>query len=253
MADLIHSLERTIVIRAPRETVFSFFTTNDRWASWWGAGSSIDPRPGGKILIRYPGGVEAGGEVVEIASPDRIVFTFGFASGQPMPSGASRVTIALSAAGDATRVVLRHDLSDPALMAEFEQGWRYQLSLFTNAVSDVVQARAADVIDAWFDAWAAAPETIGAALATIAAPQVEFRDRFSAVSGLRDLVPHIAAAQRFMPGLRMRRQGSLRHCQGMALVDWIAAGEDGQARGQGTNVFVFDEQGRVESVRGFWS
>ena len=42
--NLLHSLERTVVIQADQQTVFSFFTDNDRWASWWGAGSTIDPK-----------------------------------------------------------------------------------------------------------------------------------------------------------------------------------------------------------------
>ena len=50
-APLPHSLDRTIVIRARRETVFRYFTDSLRWAKWWGAGSMIDPefttgRPG---------------------------------------------------------------------------------------------------------------------------------------------------------------------------------------------------------------
>lgn len=65
---LPHRLDRTIRIRADRDTVFRFFTDEGRWATWWGAGSSIDSRPGGRMLIRYPNGVEASGEVVSSPS-----------------------------------------------------------------------------------------------------------------------------------------------------------------------------------------
>ena len=95
MADLPHQLDRTVVIGAPRETVFRFFTDEARWASWWGKGSTIDPRPGGNVLLVYPGGVQAAGEVVDIAPPERLVFTYGFVSGNPIPVGSSRVSIAL--------------------------------------------------------------------------------------------------------------------------------------------------------------
>jgi uncharacterized protein YndB with AHSA1/START domain len=54
-----HSLQRTVLIRAPLETVFSFFQDSTRWEKWWGAGSTIDPKVGGEIRIRHPGGVEA--------------------------------------------------------------------------------------------------------------------------------------------------------------------------------------------------
>ena len=59
MSALPHRLDRTVVIQAKPETVFSFFTDSDRWASWWGVGSTIEPRAGGQMYIRYPGNVEA--------------------------------------------------------------------------------------------------------------------------------------------------------------------------------------------------
>src|SRR5882762_7201438 len=65
MSDLPHILERTVHIKAPRDAVFRYFTDSRLWAGWLGSGSTIDPRPGGKVLIRYPGGVEVSGEVVE--------------------------------------------------------------------------------------------------------------------------------------------------------------------------------------------
>ena len=49
------------------------------------------------------------------------------------------------------------------------------------------------------------------------APTVQFRDRYSLVEGLTDLVAHTGAAQRFM-NVRLTRQGALRHCQGMVVV-----------------------------------
>jgi hypothetical protein len=82
---------------------------------------------------------------------------------------------------------------------------------------------------------------------------VRMQDRFSNLEGLEDVLPHIAAAQRFMPGLRMRRAGEPRQCQGMVLADWTAQGADGQQRGTGTNVFLFDPAGKIEWVTGFWN
>ena len=56
MQELPHHLDRTVVIKATPETVFRFFTDSTRWASWWGAGSTIDANPGGKVYIRHPNG-----------------------------------------------------------------------------------------------------------------------------------------------------------------------------------------------------
>jgi uncharacterized protein YndB with AHSA1/START domain len=93
MTALPHLLNRTLTIRATRETVFRYFTDSTRWAAWWGAGSTIDPTPGGRVYIRHPGNVEVSGEVIELVAPERIVFTYGFNRGQPIPLGGSQVTI----------------------------------------------------------------------------------------------------------------------------------------------------------------
>jgi uncharacterized protein YndB with AHSA1/START domain len=255
-ANLPHRLERSLLIQARRDTVFRFFTDPARWASWWGPGSTIDARPGGRVVIKYPGGVEANGEVIEVAPPERLTFTYGYATGTPIAPGASLVTITLAEAGANgrdTRLELTHEFSDAAVRDEHVQGWRYQLSLFTNIVSNEVQADAMSTIDAWLDAWSTADAAMRAAtLARIADPAVRFRDRFSAVDGLDDLDVHLAAAQRFMPGLRMQRSGDVRQCQGVALADWIARSADGQERARGTNVFVLNSDGQIESVTGLW-
>ena len=56
-------------------------------------------RAGGRVYIRHANGIESSGEVVEVEPPTRIVFTYGFNSGKPMPPGSSRVTISLEPHG----------------------------------------------------------------------------------------------------------------------------------------------------------
>jgi uncharacterized protein YndB with AHSA1/START domain len=252
-ATLSHTLERSILIRARREIVFRFFTDSARWAAWWGAGSTIDPRPGGQVFIRYPGGTEVRGEIVEIDEPQRIVFTYGFVSGAPIPPGASLVTIALEREPAGTRVRLSHAFAEAPVRDEHVQGWRYQLSLFANAVAGEAGASVPEIVDRWFAAWSEPDAAVrNAALDHTIAADVGMRDRFSAIEGAADLRAHLAAVHRFMPGMVISREGEVRHCQGMALADWIARGADGQERGRGTNVFVLNADGRLESVTGFW-
>jgi len=252
-ANLPHRLDRTLLIHARRETVFRFFTDSARWASWWGEGSSIDPRPGGAVVIRYPGAVEARGEIIEITAPERLTFTYGYATGSPISPGASLVTVRLEAVGAGTRIHLTHAFTDAAVRDEHVQGWRYQLSLFSNVVSNEVCANASDLVDAWLDAWSDADRPRrDTTLARIAAPGVSFRDRFSNVEGIEDLSAHLDAAQRFMPGLRLQRDSQVRQCQGVSAADWIARSAEGQERARGTNVFAFDADGRIESVTGLW-
>jgi len=251
---LPHRLERTIVIQAERETVFRFFVDSERWAAWWGSGSTIDSRPGGRVFIRHPDGTEAAGEVVEVADPDRIAFTYGFVGGKPMPPGSSLVTIRLETSGAATRLHLTHEFAEAVVRDEHVQGWRYQLALFANVVANQVHAGAGEAVDAWFAGWSEPDAAVReAGLARVAAPEISFRDRFSLTSGLADLLAHLAAVHRFMPGMRLRREGDVRHCQGTVLADWVVQGSDGQERGRGTNVFVFRTAGRIEAVTGFWS
>ena len=250
--DLQYQLERAIVIRAMPETVFRFFTDNARWASWWGAGSTIDPRPGGRVFIRYPNGVEGSGEIVSIHAPEEIVFTYGYASGKPIPPGSSRISIHLEPHAAGTRLHLRHEFAEAAARDEHVQGWRFQLSQFSNAVTSEANARASEIIDAWYTAWAITDEQMRAeAFARISTPGILFRDRFSLLEGTEDLVAHTGAALRFMPGIRLERTGDVRHCQGTALADWIAAGKDGVARMTGTSVFEFAPDGRIASATGF--
>jgi uncharacterized protein YndB with AHSA1/START domain len=252
MTDLPHHLTRRIGVRATPETVFSFLTDTPRWAVWCGAGSTIDPRPGGAMYIRFPNGAEAAGAVVEVQAPELFVFTYGYRSGTPMPAGSSRVTIRLEAYRDGTWLDLLHECADVRVRDEHVQGWRFQLSLFGNAVANEVYADAATAVDEWFRAWRIPDDRAREdAFERIVAPTIAFRDRFSVLHGMPDLTGHTGAAQRVMPGIQMHRHGAIRHCQGTVLADWTAVDRDGAERFAGTNVFTFRADGRIESVTGF--
>jgi uncharacterized protein YndB with AHSA1/START domain len=249
---LSHRLDRNLVIQATPAIVFSFLSETPRWAAWWGPGSEIDARPGGRMKIVYPGGREANGEVLEVVPLERIVFTYGYADGKMIAPGGSRVTIELEPVGLATRLRLTHEVDDEQVRDAHVQGWRYQLSLFANIATETVNAGAAGIVDAWFEAWADPDAaTRKSTLSRIAMPSMSFRDRYSHTDGIDDLVVHISAAQHFMPGIRMKRTGDVRHCQGTVLADYVARSDDGQPRGAGTNVFHFNAEGRVEAVVGF--
>ena len=251
---LPHKLDRIVIIEAPREIVFRFFTDATRWASWWGAGSTIDAKSGGKLLIRYPDGTEVVGEVLDLAPPERVVFTYGYTSGQMIPPGGSLVTIRLESDPRGTRLELRHDFAEGAVRDQHVQGWRYQLSLFGNIVANDLHGAAAAVIDEWFAAWLERDAgTRRQRLAAIATTGVKFRDRFSLIDGIDELNEQIGASQRFMPGLRMERRGDVRHCQGLVLADWAVLTPENQERGRGINVFAFGPGRKIEAVTGFWA
>ncbi|HEV3484920.1 MAG TPA: SRPBCC domain-containing protein [Vicinamibacterales bacterium] len=254
MITLAHRLDRTLLIHARPATVFTFFTSTPDWAAWWGAGSHIDPRPGGELLIRHPNGVEVTGRVLEVHAPERIVFTYGYASGRPIPPDGSQVTIRLEPHAEGTLLQLSHEFAEAAARDEHVQGWRFQLSLFANAIANKANRHVEGAVDRWFAAWSdPAAATRDAALSAIAAREVRFRDRFSCIAGDAELRAQLAAVHHFMPGMRLERRGDVRHCQWHVLADWVAVGSDGQERGRGTNVFVLDPDGRIADVTGFWA
>jgi uncharacterized protein YndB with AHSA1/START domain len=248
------SVERAIEIVAPVDTVFSFFTDNKRFAAWWGAGSSIEPRVGGKVEVVLPGGVKAGGVVEVFEPPRRIRFSWGYSGSKTIPIGASRLEITLEPVAAGTRVRLLHSgIPTQADIPEQAQGWRYHMALFGKAVSAVAHARMAAVADEWFAAW----NTPDAAeckrlLGKCAAPGVTFRDQFSATDGAADLEPHLAAFHVHMPGMKIARAGEPQISHHTCLVAWDAKGADGSPMGSGRNWFEFAPDGRIAKVFGYW-
>jgi len=251
--ELPFSLERTVVIRARRETVFRFFTESAKFAEWWGPGSEIEPHPGGRVAIRYPNQVAASGEVLEIAPVERIVFTYGYDSGTPIAPGGSKVTITLQEVREGTRVQLRHDIADAATRDHHVQGWRYQMAVFSNVVSSTEHANVNERADKFLSAWGETDAAVQAQLLEESViPEISFRDKFSATEGVDDLKVHLAAAAQHMPGVRVRREGDVNQCQGTAVIRWVVIGPNAAEIGRGMNVCDLAPDGRFARVVGFW-
>jgi len=254
MSELIHELERAVTVRATGATVFAYLTDSQRFASWWGAGSRVDARPGGEVYVRYPNGVEASGAVVEIAAPDRISFTYGYASGRPFGPGASLVTATVADGSGGALVTLRHAFADAAARDHHVPGWRYQLAVLAIVAAREQHAGVEAIADRFLAVWS---ETDGparrAALAAIAVDRLTFRDEWAATDGIDDLAAHIGAAQQHMPGVALERDGPVRHCQGTALVDWVVRARDGAVSRRGTNVLDLAPDGRLAGVVGLWA
>ena len=254
MGDLSFELERAVTVRATRATVFRYFTDSERFAAWWGAGSRVDPRAGGEVYIRYPNGVEVAGEVVELAEPDRIVLTYGYASGRPFGPGASLVTVAVADGRDGAVLTLRHACAAAAARDQHVPGWRYQLAVLAIVAAREQHAGVEAIADRFLAVWS---ETDAAArragLAAIAVDDLSFRDEWAATEGIDDLVAHIGAAQQHMPGVKLERDGPVRHCQGTALADWVVRGRDGAVSRRGTNVLELAPDGRLAGVVGLWA
>jgi uncharacterized protein YndB with AHSA1/START domain len=249
------TVEREVEIRAPRELVFRYFTDPARFAAWWGAGSTIEGRPGGAVRIAFAGGGGvASGEVLELSSPERIVFSYGYeGEHKPIAPGASRVTITLAEHPHGTLLRLVHEVADAATRDHHVQGWRYHLAVFSNVAADEALAGAGAAVARWFEAWNEADAARRAErFADLVDERVVFQDAYSATCGREDLLAHLAAAKVHMPGLTLEPAGAVRHCQGTALADWTAKRPDGQPLARGTNVFELTPRGRIARVVGLW-
>lgn len=254
MTALPHTLSRSLVIHAPRELVFRYFTDSARFARWWGAGSTIDSRVGGEVKIVYPNAVVARGAVTRLEPGRTIAFTYGYEDPKkPVRVGGSLVTIDLQDHAEGTLLQLRHDLPTDTDRDQHVPGWRFQLAQFANVVADERNAEIAAVADAWFSVWSEADAAVRARLLTgCAAADVRMQDKWTCLQGHDDLQQHITICLQMAPGVTMRRTGEVRHCQGTALIDWVATDAAGEPRGKGTNVVRLDAHGRIATVVGFW-
>ena len=246
------SLDREVVICATRATVFRYFTESERWARWWGEGSRIDARPGGEMLICYPGGTTAQGTVELVEPVERIVFTYGYdRPSSPIPPGGSRVTITLTEVAGGTRVVLHHDVATAAARDEHVAGWRYQMAVFADVVTRELAGAQVAAIDSYLALWSERePGPRRTALAALCTPDVVYRDRYGCATGRDDLDGHIAAAQVHLPSA-LERDGEVRSTLGVALVDWQAR-KDGAIAARGTSVIELAPDGRIARVTAFW-
>jgi uncharacterized protein YndB with AHSA1/START domain len=232
-------IDRTVVIRARRSIVFRYFTDSERFAAWWGQGSSIEGRPGGAVRIVYPNRVIAGGEVLEISDGERVVFTYGYEDpAKPIPLGGSRVTVTFEDHPEGTRVRLVHEVADEKTRDMHVPGWRFQLSLFAVAVANEINRDLDSLIDRYFAAW-----NDGAPLDMVT-DDIEVCDQWASLRGREELSSHIAAAKMHMPGVRLARRGSVAHCQGTAIVDFE------MGPGKGTNVLTLSPEGKIARVVG---
>jgi uncharacterized protein YndB with AHSA1/START domain len=119
-------LEHLIHIQARPETVFSYFTEEDKLIRWKGVKATLDPRPGGIYRVEINDRNIVRGTYLEVTPYERIVFTWGWeGENSPLPPGASTVEVLFSEDGGGTRVHLRHKGLPPPLRAVHAEGWEH--------------------------------------------------------------------------------------------------------------------------------
>jgi uncharacterized protein YndB with AHSA1/START domain len=126
------SVERTISIAAPPETVWEFFVDPEKATRWMGLSATIEARPGGTYRCDVLPGHTARGEYVELDPPRRLVFTWGWeksgAEDNAVPPGSSTIEVDLRPEGDGTRLRFVHrDLPNAQAAESHAHGWDHYL------------------------------------------------------------------------------------------------------------------------------
>ncbi|SEO85874.1 ArsR/SmtB family transcription factor [Trujillonella endophytica] len=112
-------------IRASAEQVWHALTDADLTATYWGHANVSDWRPGSIWEHRRTdgsGAVDAGGRVLEVEPPTRLVVTFG--EPEESPETASRVTFLVEEHDGIVRLTVTHErLADGTALDEVSHGW----------------------------------------------------------------------------------------------------------------------------------
>ena len=119
-------VELQVRLGAPPDEVFLYLTDAERYVRWQGVKAELDPRPGGMYRVWMDADTVARGEYVEVESPRRVVFTWGWEGNDGVPPGSTTVELTLEADGEGTVLSLRHTgLPDGEATAMHEEGWRH--------------------------------------------------------------------------------------------------------------------------------
>jgi uncharacterized protein YndB with AHSA1/START domain len=122
------AIEREVEIDAPPDLVFSYLTDPEKMIQWMGSEVELDPRPGGIYRVFIREGTIARGTVLEVDPPRTFRFSFGWeGSAGGLAPGTSTVEITLEAAGDGTRVRLRHLGLPDGQQPQHAEGWEHYL------------------------------------------------------------------------------------------------------------------------------
>lgn len=123
-------LERRV--SAPPDKVFTYFTEPDKWLAWQGTEAEIELVAGGLWRVNVTGEGFASGRVVEVVENERVVFTWGWEQGPPVPPGSTTVAIELVPDGGGTLIRLTHSDLPPDQIEVHRHGWDHYISRLAN-------------------------------------------------------------------------------------------------------------------------
>ena len=115
-------------VSVPPDKVFAYFTDAGRWTAWQGTEAEVELVPGGLWRVNVTGDGFASGRVVEVVENERVVFTWGWEQGPPVPPGSSTVTIELVPQNGGTLIRLTHSGLPPDEIKIHRYGWEHYLT-----------------------------------------------------------------------------------------------------------------------------
>ena len=110
------------------DQVFTYFTEADKWLAWQGTEAEIELVAGGAWRVNVTGEGFASGRVVEVVENERVVFTWGWEQGPPVPPGSTTVAIDLVPDGDGTLIRLTHTDLPPDEIEIHRYGWEHYVT-----------------------------------------------------------------------------------------------------------------------------
>lgn len=128
-----------LVLAAPPEAVFPWFTDPTKLVRWIGVSADLDPVPGGRFRFEVAPGQYCEGAYVEVDPPRRLVLTWGWR--EPtlrVPPGSSRVEVLLAPTAEGgTLLRLVHVLpDDDDARLLHDDGWSRFLERLRDVASD---------------------------------------------------------------------------------------------------------------------
>jgi len=127
------SITASIVIDAPAEIVFDYFTQTDAIVGWMGEFALLEPEPGGTFEVNILG-TPVRGRYLLVDRPNRLRISWGYAGSDDLPPGASTVEITLTPVQAGTLVELVHSGLKGRQPQEHVVGWTHYLARLQSAV-----------------------------------------------------------------------------------------------------------------------
>ena len=122
------SIKREMMIEAANRTVFTFFTAAECLVRWIGVSATLEPKPGGLLLINVQDGLTARGEFTEVVPVSHLAYTWGWEGNREnVPPGSSIVEIDLSTEDGHTLLCFTHRGLPPEAVPSYADSWSYYL------------------------------------------------------------------------------------------------------------------------------